>query len=371
MSMQQKAKSEQIGSDSRYIQDPERLRQSYTIKAISVLAITFTLPLGIMDYVRGEYVLSVFLLLISLLSIINFYLLYKNKIRYSLSSDLLLYPILALMLYLVATGGIDNTGALWIYAIPAIALFLYGLKKGLIVLLGFSLMIVLILFLPEDILNFSVSYSFDFKVRIIMVFLLVVSLTLAYAYSTQKLFREMHILTEKLSMMAEEDQLTKLQNRRGIQYQLERLYDEAKRTNKNFSIILCDIDFFKDINDRHGHQIGDQVLVEIAHIIRETIRRSDMAARWGGEEFLIVLPGASQREAYQVAEKIRQNVLKFLFYHQGQEVKVSLSSGVAQMKDATSIDDLIRQADDYMYQAKAKGRNITMPFYLTATLRHL
>jgi len=128
---------------------------------------------------------------------------------------------------------------------------------------------------------------------------------------------------------------------------------------------LCDIDFFKDINDRYGHQMGDEVLVGIANIIKDTIRRSDMAARWGGEEFLIVLPDASQREAYQVAEKIRNSVLASSFYHHMKEIKVSLSSGVAQMKDADSIDDLIRQADNYMYQAKAKGRNITMPFFLT------
>lgn len=365
--MQQKDKSKEIKSHSKKIQNPELVRQAYIIKAISILTISFALPMSIVDYLRGEYFLSAILMMLTLLSTVNFYLLYKNRIKYSLASHLILYPILGLMLYLVATGGIDNTGPLWIYVIPAVALFLYGLKKGLIVLLGFTLMTALILFLPESILHFSVHYSFDFKIRVILVFFLVSSLTLAYAYSTQKLFREMHVLTEKLSTMAEEDQLTKLQNRRGIQYQLEKLFKEATGTKRNFSIILCDIDFFKEINDRHGHLVGDQVLVEIADIIKQTIRRSDMAARWGGEEFLIVLPDASQREAYRVAEKIRQNVLQFLFYHQGEEVKVSLSLGVAQMKDAGSIDELIRQADDYMYQAKAKGRNITMPFYLTTT----
>jgi diguanylate cyclase (GGDEF)-like protein len=351
-------------SSPLHIKNPELFRQSYTIKALSVLAIVFTLPLWIMHYSQGDYALAAFLLAISFLSAINFYLFYKNKIKYTLSSDLLLYPLLALMLYLVATGGVDNTGALWIYAIPVISLFLYGLRKGLVVLLFFSAIVVLILFLPADILDFSVQYSFDFKIRLILVFLLVVALTLAYAYSTQKLFSQMHLMNERLTMMAEEDQLTRLQNRRGIQYQLKRLYEDAQRTGKNFSIILCDIDFFKDINDRYGHQIGDQVLIEIAQIIKETIRKSDMAARWGGEEFLIVLPGARQREAYQVAEKIRQNVLKFPFYYQGQELRISLSSGVSQMKDAASIDDLIRQADDYMYQAKSKGRNLTMPFFL-------
>jgi diguanylate cyclase (GGDEF)-like protein len=345
--------------------NPELIIQDYIIKVFYTLAFLFTFPTALNAYNKSnDQILFFSLAAIAFFSLVNLFLWWKKKITYRTASNFLLFPLLLLMIYLVISGGINDTGPLWIFAMPATTLFLKGLRDGGIILSLFSIILITLLF-GSDYLHISIAnYSFDFRLRIVLVFLLVSMLTFAYAYSNQKLFSDMSTLTQKLSMMAEEDQLTKLQNRRGIQYQLEKLYEESKRTGKNFSIILCDIDFFKDINDRHGHQIGDQVLIEIAQIIKETIRRSDMAARWGGEEFLIVLPGASQREAYRVAEKIRQNVLKFLFYHQGQEVKVSLSSGVAQIKDAASIDDLIRQADDYMYQAKAKGRNITMPFFI-------
>ncbi len=354
---------------SRFV-DTSHIKYNYILKAFSILSIAFTLPLGSYAVYRDDDFLASLLIIISILAAINLYLLCQKKISYSTASHILLFPVLILMLYLVATGGVENSGHLWIYATPAVTLFLYGLRRGLIILGLFVSLIAFILFSPGDFFHTNIHYTFDFKLRIVLVYILVSALTLAYAYSTQEVFDHMHTLTHKLSNMVDEDQLTGLYNRRGIHYYLENFYKTWKEKNKNFSIILCDIDFFKDINDRFGHQVGDHVLVEIANIIKQSIRRTDLAARWGGEEFLIVLPGASQREAYQVAEKIRQNVLKFLFCHQGQEVKVSLSSGVAQMKDAASIDDLIRQADDYMYQAKAKGRNITMPFYLTATLNH-
>ncbi len=341
------------------------IKHTYILAAFSILSIAFTLPLGLYAFVRDNSVLAVMLLTISLIAFIDLMLLFRKHISHTTASHLLLIPVLILMLYLVGTGGVDNSGPLWIYAIPAITFFLYGMKRGLFVLSIFLAAVILILFIPTGLFHTDLHYSFDYKLRLVLVFLLVSALTLAYAYSTQEVFDHMHTITSKLSSLVDEDQLTGLYNRRGIQRDLENLHKQWIDEERNFSVILCDIDFFKDINDRYGHQVGDQVLSEIANIIKQSIRRSDMAARWGGEEFLIVLPDASQREAYQVAEKIRNTVLMFSFYHHMREIKVSLSSGVAQMRDADSIDDLIRQADNYMYQAKAKGRNITMPFFLT------
>jgi diguanylate cyclase (GGDEF)-like protein len=142
---------------------------------------------------------------------------------------------------------------------------------------------------------------------------------------------------------------------------MERIYEQAKRDKTTMSIIMCDIDYFKDVNDRYGHEAGDEVLVKVAEIIKNTIRKTDIPARWGGEEFLVVLPKTNEKEAYLVAEKIRKNILDLLIVHEKHQIKVSLSAGVAESKQTSSVEQLVKLADNYMYEAKSKGRNITCP----------
>lgn len=342
------------------VEDSILSRKLYILKSFTILAFLFTFPLGILSYTKGQDTLSIGLLAVAFLSILNYFLTLKEKINYTLSSDIIAYPIVALMVYLVATGGVQNTGALWIYALPAVVLFLYGLKKGTAVLFVFLLSMILILFYPENIFLYT-EYSFEYKVRLVLVFALVASLASAYQYSTQNLFKKMQELTDELVNIAEEDQLTQLRNRRGIHHQMERIYAQSKRDRTSLSLIMCDIDYFKDVNDKYGHEAGDRVLIKVAKVIENTIRKTDIAARWGGEEFLILLPKTNEKEAYIVAEKIRKNILDILVTHEHNQIKVSLSAGVADAKHTSSVDDLVKLADNYMYEAKTKGRNITCP----------
>jgi len=342
------------------LEDSKYLRQLYILKAITLLAISCTLPLGLLALSKGQSPLASALLTVAFIAILNYILTLKEKINYSLATAVVSYPLVLLMLYLVAEGGVNNTGALWIYSLPAVILFLHGLKKGVIILSIFLLAMLWILFAPDNIVLHAI-YTFDYKVRLILVFMLDAALTAAYEYSTENLFGKMKLLTEELSNIAEEDQLTQLRNRRGVHHQMERIYAQAKRDNTDMSLIMCDIDYFKDVNDRYGHEAGDKVLIEVANVIKNTIRRTDIAARWGGEEFLVVLPKTNEKEAYLVAEKIRKNILDLLITHERYQIKVSLSAGVADNKHTASIDGLIKLADNYMYEAKSKGRNITCP----------
>ncbi|WP_051524423.1 GGDEF domain-containing protein [Sulfurihydrogenibium subterraneum] len=162
----------------------------------------------------------------------------------------------------------------------------------------------------------------------------------------------------KLKKVAEEkaitDKLTGLFNRNIIDNLVEIEYERSKRTGKPISVILFDIDHFKKINDTYGHDKGDYVLKTVAQIARKTLRKSDYIIRWGGEEFLIILPETDLKGAITVAEKIRQNVENFYFKDIS---KVTVSLGVTQIKKNENLENAIKRADQALYLAKNKGRN--------------
>lgn len=143
----------------------------------------------------------------------------------------------------------------------------------------------------------------------------------------------------------------------------ERLIDEIRRHEvkaKPFSLIFVDVDYLKGINDRFGHQVGDEVLVQVAALIRGSVRETDEVARYGGEEFVVLLPGARGEEALTVAERIRRAVEEHRFtsqYGLG-PLRVTVTAGVATYPEhATQPDELIFRADEAMYQGKHRGRN--------------
>ena len=164
-------------------------------------------------------------------------------------------------------------------------------------------------------------------------------------------------LTEKIKRLSEEDYLTKLHNRRKIHELLENEISRSKRYNSTFAVILLDIDNFKITNDKFGHNAGDQVLVQISDIISKTIRESDIASRWGGEEFLVFCPHTNIDGAFSLAEKLRNNIEKNEFAGVGYKTS---SFGVAQIEHADTVQSLIQRADEALYSAKNSGKNMVM-----------
>lgn len=164
-------------------------------------------------------------------------------------------------------------------------------------------------------------------------------------------------LTNKIKRLSEEDYLTKLNNRRKIHEVIENEISRSKRYNSTFAIILLDIDNFKITNDKFGHNTGDQVLVKISDIIRQTIRESDIASRWGGEEFLVFCPHTNIDGAFSLAEKLRNNVEKNEFEDVGYKTS---SFGVAQIEHGDNVQSLIQRADEALYSAKNSGKNMVM-----------
>ncbi len=156
-----------------------------------------------------------------------------------------------------------------------------------------------------------------------------------------------------LAEMSYIDGLTKISNHRTLIEQLETELVEANRTSKALSIALFDIDDFKKVNDTRGHVFGDQVLVDIAAIIQDNTRDSDLAGRYGGEEFMVIFSGADLAITSSIAERIRMAVEAFLF---AEEARVTISGGVAQYC-GQSLSDFIQAADENLYRAKRDGKN--------------
>ncbi|MCX8014090.1 MAG: GGDEF domain-containing protein [Rectinema sp.] len=164
---------------------------------------------------------------------------------------------------------------------------------------------------------------------------------------------------DQLQRLAANDSLTGLYNRRFGMARLQEEYGRAVRNNAPIGVCILDLDHFKQVNDTYGHQVGDRVLVHVARIIRSVLREGDIALRYGGEEFMAALPGASMTDAYQIAERIRRQVEDTEFMHGPQRIRLTLSGGVTSWPDfdASSPEALVKRADESLYASKEGGRN--------------
>ncbi len=165
-------------------------------------------------------------------------------------------------------------------------------------------------------------------------------------------------MMEKLQRLAITDGLTKLHNSRSFYSQLEVEVDRYNRYKHSLSLLLLDIDRFKNYNDTFGHLEGDKVLVRISQMIKSCLRKLDTAYRYGGEEFTVILPETSCEEAILVAERIRNVVHEEVFRpEKGKEVSITISVGVTQYNENEELSTFIQRADKAMYLSKQKGRN--------------
>jgi len=166
-------------------------------------------------------------------------------------------------------------------------------------------------------------------------------------------------LLDKLALQAREDYLTGLANRRHFLEQAEAQLAHVQRYGNTLSLLMLDIDHFKDINDTYGHKIGDLVLQRLSHIMRGTLRTVDIIGRIGGEEFVMLLPETHLQEAVEAAERLREMVTEAeIVLETGTVLHVTVSIGVATLRDkAANLETLLSRADQALYQAKAAGRN--------------
>jgi len=178
-----------------------------------------------------------------------------------------------------------------------------------------------------------------------------------------ELERSLKKANEEIRILSVTDPLTRCFNRGYMNEHLLKEITRSKRYNHPLSVVLCDIDHFKQVNDTYGHQIGDQVLIAFAQVIRETIREKiDWTVRYGGEEFLVVLPETEFNRGCLTAERLRQAVSQMEIEEHNKTIKVTASFGATGFDTDTddekiSPDAIINRADEHLYKAKREGRN--------------
>lgn len=160
---------------------------------------------------------------------------------------------------------------------------------------------------------------------------------------------ELLVKNEELQILSSMDGLTQIYNRRKISEKLEEEFFRAQRYRTKFAVVLIDIDWFKSINDTYGHQVGDQVLFDIAQLMKENLRITEQIGRWGGEEFFAVLPNTNAEDGYTLAERIRLKIANYRFEI---DKHLTCSFGITEYVENDGLDQIIKRADEALYLAK-------------------
>jgi diguanylate cyclase (GGDEF)-like protein len=176
--------------------------------------------------------------------------------------------------------------------------------------------------------------------------------------------RDLARANTELRLMAVTDGLTGLYNRRHLEERLHEMFEHSARLHEPLACVMADLDHFKAVNDNYGHQVGDEVLKQLAMLLRSVAREVDRAGRYGGEEFMVILPGTVLDAAVTFAERARQEVADHIFTFDGGSLRATISCGVAAWPHPriAERDELVKAADDALYVAKALGRNRVVRF---------
>lgn len=184
---------------------------------------------------------------------------------------------------------------------------------------------------------------------------ILVLMILVYRYRQVHLHnRNLRQLNNQLEQISQYDQLTGLANRYALHQRFNVEIEAAKQRQQIFSLIMLDVDYFKTINDEHGHDVGDNIIKEFAELLQSMVRENDLVGRWGGEEFLILCSQTSKNGAFQLAEHLRLQVQAMDF---SVDRQITASFGLSEYRQDETIGDTIKRADDALYRAKNNGRN--------------
>lgn len=349
-----------FAADAEMIQDPSLHRRLIMTAAILIVTTLTFATFAFINFEPNSYLLSIVNLIISISTALALYSLIVKKSFYFASYFVtaLLFTFLVIFSYF---AGNQSFGLIWTVCYPLFVIPILGLRKGMIMVVLFYSVIIPMAYLGIG----EWDYGFwDIKgfVRFTIATLAVVYTTCFFEVSANSAYKTIQEIREKekvhliaLEKLSVTDQLTGLSNRRYFDDHLAIERKRAKRHNKTLSLIMIDIDHFKNVNDAHGHQVGDSVLREFARLLQDNVRDTDIISRWGGEEFIVLLPSTSSESAISVAQKIQSAVNSHCFSGAG---KLTASFGVSNVDpNSNSNRESVNKADQALYQAKNQGRN--------------
>lgn len=198
------------------------------------------------------------------------------------------------------------------------------------------------------------------SINVLVTFVVLAGISLLEIRNSNKVALRLIEVNNKLAYHASRDSLTNLLNRRTMSQYIQMEYVRSKRSGKAFGLIMADVDDFKRVNDNYGHVAGDLVLIELAGLLSATLRKQDLISRWGGEEFLILLPETDFEGVQIAAEKVRELIAHSSVPYQGHDIQITLSIGGVVCERETNWDDCIKIADRALYYGKTHGKNLAV-----------
>ncbi|OZB06911.1 MAG: GGDEF domain-containing protein, partial [Marinobacter sp. 34-60-7] len=324
--------------------DAEERHISRLLNGLSVMAVLFLIGIGVKAW-YADHQAHAWVLWLFTLPVIGNMLWFAVRRNQAVQKAGLLITVGLLFTYLIATGGEGNTGPLWFYVFPPLLFYLTSLKGGTAILLFCYLLAVLVFQYP-DLPGVTASYSADFKIRFFATLTFESVFCFVLEASRLRARENLVSLANTHEQAAKTDELTGLANRRDMQNRLTEEYARYQRSGRHFSVVLIDLDLFKRINDDFGHDAGDQVLRTFAGITQEVIRQADTAARWGGEEFLVICSETPREAALSLAQRLLEQVRSKHFEPGG---RLTVSAGVACLQTQGGApdggQDLFQRAD--------------------------
>ncbi|WP_088329371.1 GGDEF domain-containing protein [Lacimicrobium sp. SS2-24] len=241
---------------------------------------------------------------------------------------------------------------MWATLIPPFTFFLLGRQWGS-VLSAIVFSVCALVVYQQVQTQVAVTFTVGSLLNVIEVAIAHLLIFRFYERSRSTAYQHLAGKTEQIRKLAETDSLTGLHNREKLDRELEQIFTDALQHEDGFSLMLLDLDHFKQINDQFGHLEGDKVLAELSDSLRTHMRQQDLLARWGGEEFVVVLPKTGIDNAAELAERLRSRIAATSIH--GHHLTISI--GVAQYQAGDTIPLLLERTDQALYEAKHKGRN--------------
>ncbi|MGI9287236.1 MAG: GGDEF domain-containing protein [Pseudomonadales bacterium] len=337
----------------------ESHRRAFLLNVMSGIGIAFLLILGINCYLNNIAWLGTFLISIASLGTLNLIWLYRDN-NYQRAAQTLSFCIIVLAAVLLVSGGVENTGLFWVFPLVSMAIFISGFLVGIILVAMLMLFSTALLLIPDNFILMA-EYPPAIVSRFLISILALGVMCLTSELTRFKSQREVARLHQEISVAANTDSLTSLHNRRFVQEQVIQHNRFRNEVTQGGMILLADIDHFKHINDRYGHDVGDSILQRVAACLMECTRDGDIVARWGGEEFLIILPNITPEIAYKRAEHFRQTIAAMDFKATGETFSITMSFGLCSIQNDTTASELLKRSDENLYAAKAAGRNCIVP----------
>lgn len=323
---------------------------SLSLIAQKFLAITFALY----SYSQGEIKFVIFYMSVAITLSLALGIFYINR-RQDIPRGLLAITLLAGSFYLLINTS-NVTSVLWCLITVPTLVSTFGYHQSLFMLAGVFATSILLL-ISGAITFIAHQYEPIIIMRLLSSLAILAIFSVALDSSLITSLDNCKTLSHKEQGIAHRDALTNLPNRHSMEEQLKLKTHKNTLNQANFSIVLADLDNFRLLNERYGRSAGDMILKETAHLLSRQLRDDDILARWGGKQFIILLPEASDQEAVKIAERLRLKFADLDIQVEGDQLAISVSMGVASIEKCIDLDDLISRVENSIYQAKHMGRN--------------